>query len=85
MKDKYNKMIGLFWGAALFIGVLVSVIIGFRGNRHLDWLRAVVVGIRDSDWLLAVVVGICVFLILGLVAQGLVSLFKKDRENEEKK
>jgi hypothetical protein len=84
--------------SARFIGVLVSVIIGFRGNRHSDclhafvvgnrhsdWLRAFVVGIRHSEWLLAVVVGICVFLILGLVAQGLVSLFKKGRENEEKK
>ena len=73
MKNKYNnktqEAIGLFWGAALFIGVLVSVIIGFRGNMR-------------SDWLFAVLVGGCVFLAVGLMAQGTITILKEKDEKE---
>ena len=70
MKSNFNEATGLFWGAALFIGILVSLVIGFRGNMR-------------SDWLYAILVGSCVFLILGLIAQGLISLFQKDNEKKD--
>jgi len=63
--SKFDEAQGLFWGAALFIGALISLIIGFRGNMK-------------SDWLFAILVGVCVFLAVGLVMQGVVSLFKNN-------
>ena len=70
-KNKYHEAIGLFWGAALFIGVLCAVIIGFRGNLH-------------SDWIFAGFVGLCVFLIAGLILQGLIILLKKNNNETNK-
>ena len=62
--NKYEEAKGLFWGASLFVGVLVAVIMGFAGNMH-------------SDWLFAGLVGLCAFLICGLVAQGILTLVKR--------
>ena len=64
--DKLSEAKGLFWGASLFVGALVAIIIGFRGNMH-------------SDWLFAVLVGGCAFLVCGLMAQGVLTLVKKDK------
>ena len=61
MRNKFDEVIGLFWGAALFIGALVAVIIGFAGNMR-------------SDWIFAGLVGVCVFLITGLMLQGIITL-----------
>ena len=66
MKNKFNEVVGIFWGASLFIGVLVTLIIGFNGNY-------------SSDWIKAVLIGICAFLIVGLIAQGIVTLMRKDK------
>jgi hypothetical protein len=63
--SKFDKAEGLFWGASLFIGALTAINMGFRGNMH-------------SDWLFAILVGGCAFLIIGLVAQGVIALVKKD-------
>jgi len=70
MKQKYGAAIGVFWGASLFTGVLVAVIIGFRGNGR-------------SDWIFAGIIGILVFLITGLIIQGIITLLAKD-DGEEK-
>ena len=64
---KYDEAIGLFWAAALFIGVLVGIIIGFNGNMYIDWIKACLVGV-------------CVFLSIGLIFHGIVALIKKDNE-----
>ena len=66
MKKKLDEAVGLFWGASLFIGVLVSIIIGFNGNLR-------------SDWIKACLIGGCVFLITGLVFHGIITLIKKDK------
>lgn len=65
MNFKIQSAIGLFWAASLFIGILVGVLIGFKGNGKLNWI-------------FAVLVGTLVFLILGLVIQGILTLFYKD-------
>ena len=66
MNNKFNEVVGLFWGASLFAGALTSIIIGFRGNLR-------------SDWIEAVLIGTCVFLIAGLISQGIITLNKKDK------
>jgi hypothetical protein len=63
-QNKFDEVVGLFWAASLFIGALVCIIIGFKGNLH-------------SDWLQAGLIGGCVFLICGLISQGIVTLNKK--------
>ena len=63
--NKFEEAKGLFWGASLFIGALTAVIMGFKGNMR-------------SDWLFAILVGGGVFLICGLIAQGVITLLKKD-------
>lgn len=65
MNFKIQSAIGLFWAASLFIGILVGVLIGFKGNGKLNWI-------------FAILVGTLVFLILGLVIQGILTLFYKD-------
>lgn len=62
MNFKIQSAIGLFWAASLFIGILVGVLIGFKGNGKLNWI-------------FGIVVGALVFLILGLVIQGILTLF----------
>ena len=64
MPGKFESAMGAFWGAALFVGALVAVIIGFGGNGH-------------SDWIFAGVVGGLVFLACGLITQGVITLLKK--------
>ena len=64
MGNKFDKAIGYFWGASLFIGALVAAIMGFAGNM-------------SSDWVQAIITGFLVFLILGLAFSGVVTLFKK--------
>jgi len=71
MKQKYGAAIGVFWGASLFIGALTAVIIGFSGNGR-------------SDWIFAGIVGILVFLIAGLIIQGIITLLSKEEKEEEK-
>ena len=66
MKNKFNEAVGLFWGASLFIGALVGIIIGFNGNGHSDWMRAGLIGA-------------CVFLIAGLIFHGIITLVKKEK------
>ena len=66
MKNKFEEAVGLFWGAALFIGALVSVVLGFNGNMR-------------SDWIPSVLIGACVFLIMGLLFHGIIVLVKKDK------
>ncbi|BAK56578.1 hypothetical protein SFBM_0808 [Candidatus Arthromitus sp. SFB-mouse-Japan] len=61
---KVDSSIGAFWGASLFVGVLVTVIIGKNGNGR-------------SDWLWAILIGVIVFLIIGLTIQGILTLLKK--------
>jgi hypothetical protein len=64
---KYDESIGMFWAAALFIGALVGIIIGFDGNTYIDWIKACLVAV-------------CVFLSTGLIFHGIVALIKKDKE-----
>jgi len=67
--NKFDEAIGLFWGAALFIGALTAVISGFSCNDGFVWLPAVLIGAFT-------------FLSLGLIFQGVLTLIKKgDREN----
>ena len=63
MHGKYSEAIGAFWGASFFIGALVSIFLIFDGTH---------------GWIKAVLVGVCVFLILGLSLQGLITLLRKD-------
>lgn len=62
--NKIDSAIGTFWGAFLFIGILVTILIGRKGNGR-------------SDWFWAVIIGGLVFLIGGLLTQGVLTLFKK--------
>ncbi len=62
--NKIDSAIGAFWGASFFVGVLVSIFIGRSGNGR-------------SDWFWAIGIGLVVFLIIGLVIQGVLTLFKK--------
>ena len=64
--SKREETIGVFWGASLFIGVLIAVIIGFKGNGH-------------SDRIFASIVGGLSFLIVGLVQQGVIKLITGKR------
>ena len=66
MKNKFDEVVGLFWGASLFIGALVCFIVGFNGNMHTDWIKAGLVGA-------------CVFLSVGLILHGIIILLKKDK------
>ena len=63
----FDEALGLFWGAAMFIGALVSIIIGFRG-KLLGWIKAFLIG------------G-CIFLITGLIFQGILTLLKKEKDS----
>ncbi|MCL2565155.1 MAG: hypothetical protein FWE24_05015 [Defluviitaleaceae bacterium] len=63
-RNKYDEATGLFWGASLFVGALIGLIIGFNGNLH-------------SDWWFAALIGLCSFLACGLVAQGVLALVRK--------
>jgi len=65
MSNKHGTAIGVFWGASLFAGALIAVIIGFGGNGH-------------SDWIFAGIVGILSFLIIGLIIQGIITLSSKE-------
>ena len=66
MEKKYDEAVGLFWGASLFIGALVGIVIGFNSvNLRFGWLKAGLIGV-------------CVFLITGLIFHGIVTLIKKD-------
>ena len=65
MDFKIHSAIGTFWAASFFIGILVAIIIGFKGDRQL------------LDWIFAIVVGGLVFLILGFTIQGILTLFSK--------
>jgi len=67
--SKFEEAKGLFWGASLFVGALVAVIMGFSGNRH-------------SDWLFAGIIGGLVFLICGLIVQGIITLLKKGDQDQ---
>lgn len=64
--DNIDSAIGTFWGCSFFIGALISVLIGKSGNGR-------------SDWFWAILIGILIFLILGLLIQGILTLFRKDR------
>ena len=66
MKNKFDEVVGLFWGASLFMGALVCVIIGFGGNGSTDWLKAGLIGA-------------CVFLSAGLLLHGLIVLLRKEK------
>lgn len=61
MNNKYSEAIGVFWGASVFIGIL----------------SAVIIGINIQNWLLSGIIGLCIFLILGLSIQGIITLIKK--------
>ena len=65
MNFKIQSAIGTFWAASFFIWILIAVLIGFKGNG-------------GSDWIFAIVVGALVFLILGLVIQGILTLFYRE-------
>jgi hypothetical protein len=70
-KSKLEEATGAFWGASLFIGVFIAVIIGFKGNGH-------------SDWLFAGIAGVLSFLILGLLQQGAISLIASKADKLDK-
>ncbi|MCL2078572.1 MAG: hypothetical protein FWH17_01870 [Oscillospiraceae bacterium] len=59
---KYRKSALLFWGAAFFIGLLVSVVISYNGYHSFE----------------ALVIGICVFMAIGLILQGIIMVIRKD-------
>ena len=61
--NKYNEAIGLFWGASLFLGGLISVFVGFS----------------SSNWVFGGIVGGLSFLICGLVVQGIITLMQKTK------
>jgi len=63
MKNKFEEAIGLFWGASLFFGALVAFIAYSLIAIHL-WQ--------------AVTIGVLSFLFVGLIAQGILTLIKKD-------
>ncbi len=62
-ENKFDTAIGYFWGASVFIGVLVGVILGFG----------------DTNWLEASLIGLCTFLITGLVISGIITLVKTNK------
>lgn len=61
-ENKYGSAIGAFWGASLFLGALLAVILIFVG----------------IGWLFSVIIGALTFLTCGLLVQGIVTLFKKE-------
>jgi hypothetical protein len=61
MENKYDEAKGVFWGASLFLGALITVLLGFKGDT----------------WLFAGLVGGFTFLIVGLILQGMVALLSK--------
>jgi hypothetical protein len=70
-KSNLDEARGAFWGASLFIGAFIAVMIGFNGNGH-------------SDWLFAGIAGVLSFLILGLVQQGVISLIAGKADKPDK-
>ncbi|MCL2739991.1 MAG: hypothetical protein FWE47_02200 [Oscillospiraceae bacterium] len=62
MKNKFDEAIGLFWGASLFLGVLIAFICYAVISIHI-WQ--------------AVTIGVLSFLTIGLIAQGILTLCKK--------
>jgi hypothetical protein len=59
--NKYLEAIGIFWGASLFLGALVAVIIGFT----------------RLNWIFAGITGGLSFLAFGLIIQGIITLLQK--------
>lgn len=65
--SKYDTAIGLFYAASVFIGGMVSVILLLL-NKPTTWI----------SWLIPFVIGLLVFLILGLIMHGIITLIRKD-------
>ena len=63
--SKFGSAIGAFWGASLFLGALLAVIIGFTGSG-------------GRNWLFAGIVGALAFFSCGLILQGIITLLKKE-------
>ena len=64
--SKYDVAIGLFYGAGLFLGIGFFFFIGLMWNQPLIW-GASFFG------------GICLFLVTGLLAHGIITIFRKDK------
>lgn len=64
MNKKLNEAMALFWGSSFFLGVLVSLIATIKGQI----------------WIVSILLGVCVFLIIGLTIQGIITLFHNEDE-----
>jgi len=64
MENKFEEAAGLFWGASVFVGGLIAVLLGF---------------LTSTGWIFSGVVGVLSFLIIGLVTNGILKLVSKRR------
>ena len=64
--NKYDMAIGLFYAVGLFLGIGFFFVIGLVWNQPMVW-GAGFLG------------GICLFLVIGLLSHGLITLFRKDK------
>ncbi|QIL46858.1 helix-turn-helix transcriptional regulator [Vagococcus coleopterorum] len=67
MPNKYDTAIGLFYGVSLFIGLASSGLMIYFGN------------FSTVSILLSIGTGLVVFLILGLLIHGIITLVRKDQ------
>ncbi|HEY4399353.1 MAG TPA: helix-turn-helix transcriptional regulator [Lactobacillaceae bacterium] len=65
---KYDVAIGVFYGAALFLGVIVTLVLGFYATPAHTW----------ADWGIAALFGGLSFLFIGLLSHGVITLFSKE-------
>lgn len=64
--NKYDMAIGLFYGAAFFLGVGIFFTVGFLLMTPMGWAASLFAG------------G-CAFLVLGLLAHAIITLMRKDK------
>lgn len=62
MKNKYEQSIAIFWGASFFLGILTAILTTINGQ----------------NWIVSTLVGICIFLVVGLTIQGIITLIKNE-------
>lgn len=65
--NKYDTAIGIFYAASVFIGAMAAIILLLL-NKPTTWV----------SWAIPIVIGLLVFLILGLIMHGIITLVRKD-------
>lgn len=67
MSTKYSEALGIFWGASLFAGVFVGLLL-YMFQFEILW---------------AILCGGSIFLMFGMMIQGILMLMDKEKEDSE--